>query len=70
MAKIIHNMIRCNRCGDEIESASRHDFKWCSCGKCAVDGGHDYLKRCGDLSDWTDISVIEHESEDVHETKT
>ena len=32
MAKIIHNMIRCN--------------------------------RCGDLSDWTDISVIEHESED------
>lgn len=70
MTKIIRNMIRCNRCGDEIESTSRHDFKWCSCGKCAVDGGHDYLKRCGDLSDWTDISVIEHESEDVHETKT
>lgn len=70
MTKIIHNMIRCNRCGDEIESTSRHDFKWCSCGKCAVDGGHDYLRRCGDLSDWTDISVIEHESKDVHETKT
>lgn len=70
MAKIIHNMMRCNRCGDEIESTSRHDFKWCSCHSVAVDGGHDYLKRCGDLSDWTDISVIEHEPEDIHEAKT
>lgn len=30
---------------DVIESMYRHDFKWCSCGQCAVDGGHDYLKR-------------------------
>lgn len=42
---IISNKIRCKSCGDIIESKSVHDFKFCSCGKCAVDGGHDYLKR-------------------------
>ena len=42
---IIHNRIKCKRCGDIIESTHRHDFKWCSCGQCAVDGGYDYLKR-------------------------
>ena len=44
--KIIHNRIKCNECGDIIESFTRHDFKYCSCGKCAVDGGKDYLRRC------------------------
>ena len=43
---IIRNAIRCNICGDEIESKHRHDFVECSCGACAVDGGHDYLRRC------------------------
>ena len=43
---IIKNAIRCNICGDEIESKYRHDFVECSCGSCAVDGGHDYLRRC------------------------
>lgn len=42
---IIHNKIKCKKCGDIIESMYRHDFKWCSCGQCAVDGGHDYLCR-------------------------
>ncbi|MCI6713396.1 MAG: hypothetical protein MR523_00405 [Lachnospiraceae bacterium] len=26
---------------------SIHDFKFCSCESCAVDGGHEYLRRCG-----------------------
>ena len=43
---IIKNAIRCNICGDEIESKHRHDFVECSCGACAVDGGHDYVRRC------------------------
>lgn len=42
---IIHNKIKCKKCGDIIESMYRHDFKWCSCGQCAVDGGQDYLSR-------------------------
>ena len=41
--KIIKNAIRCNLCGDEIESKRVHDFVWCKCHTCAVDGGHDYL---------------------------
>jgi hypothetical protein len=46
--KIITNKIRCRSCFDVIESKDRHDFKWCSCRKVAVDGGTDYLKRCGE----------------------
>ena len=39
------NKIKCKFCGDIIESTHVHDFKYCSCGKCAVDGGHYYLRR-------------------------
>ena len=42
---IVVNKIRCNKCGDIIESVSDHDFEFCKCGAVAVDGGHDYLKR-------------------------
>ena len=46
MKIIIKNIIQCKLCGDVIESTHRHDFVECSCGACAVDGGHDYLRRC------------------------
>ena len=56
---IIKNAIRCNICGEEIESKHRHDYVQCKCGACAVDGGHDYLRRCAkDESCFTDISII------------
>ena len=59
---IISNKIKCKFCGDIIESKNRHDFKFCSCGKCAVDGGHDYLKRSfsGDNPEecFEDLSVV------------
>lgn len=48
MNKIISNKIKCKKCGDIIESKHRHDFRWCSCKNCAVDGGLDYMKRCFD----------------------
>lgn len=35
------------------------DFKFCSCGSCAVDGGHDYLRRCGNREDWEELSEVE-----------
>ena len=55
---IVCNAIRCNICGDEIESKHRHDFVTCKCGACSVDGGHDYLRRCFESPDcFTDISV-------------
>ncbi len=58
-SKIIHNRIKCLKCGDIIESEHRHDYKTCSCGACAVDGGHDYLRRSGNLEDWQEMSEIE-----------
>lgn len=55
---IVRNAIRCNICGDEIESKQRHDFVTCICGACSVDGGSDYLRRCFKSPDcFTDISV-------------
>ena len=58
---IIRNAIRCNICGDEIESKHRHDFVTCKCGACSVDGGHDYLRRYfREEGCYTDISVTDH----------
>ncbi len=45
MKVISKNAIRCKHCGDVIESKSVHDFKYCSCKSCFVDGGHNYLRR-------------------------
>ena len=59
MKKILVNKIKCKKCGDIIESKSVHDFKRCKCGAVAVDGGHDYLKRCGNLEDFEELSEYE-----------
>ena len=59
MPKIIRNAIRCKKCGDVIESKTVHDFKFCSCGSCAVDGSLEYLRRCGNLGDWEELSEVE-----------
>lgn len=55
---IKRNAIRCRKCGEVIESKCTHDFKWCSCGAVAVDGGRDYLRRCGNMEDWDELSEI------------
>lgn len=55
---IIRNAIRCNICGEEIESKHRHDFVTCKCGSCSVDGGHNYLRRSFKSPDcFTELSV-------------
>ena len=59
MKRILVNKIQCNLCGDVIESTSVHDFKWCKCGAVAVDGGHEYMKRCGNPEDITELSIFE-----------
>ena len=55
------NAIKCNHCGEIIESTYRHDFRTCSCGTVSVDGGKDYLRRCFKNSpdDYTDLSEYE-----------
>jgi tRNA(Ile2) C34 agmatinyltransferase TiaS len=50
------NKAQCKKCDDIIESKHRHDFVWCKCGAIAVDGGKDYLKRCGESADMTEMS--------------
>ena len=58
---IIKNCIKCKSCGDIIISTYRHDFKRCSCGRVAVDGGYDYLKRSftNDSNDYEELSIIQ-----------
>ena len=59
MEKILSNKIRCKKCNDIIESLTVHDFKSCKCGAVSVDGGHYYLRRCGEPEDIEDLSVVE-----------
>lgn len=62
MKQLLHNKIRCKRCGDVIESKFTHDFQTCSCGAVSVDGGRAYASRSftggldtfEDLSEWSD----------------
>lgn len=39
--------IRCEHCDDIIRSMHRHDYKVCSCGATAVDGGTAYTRLIG-----------------------
>lgn len=70
MKNIIKNAIQCKLCGEIIESTDRHQYVTCKCGACAVDGGHDYLRRCVkdkscyvDLSETIEISAEEEKIE-------
>ncbi len=56
---ILKNRIKCKKCNDIIESRHTHDFVECKCGACAVDGGHEYLRRLGNPDDWEDMSEVE-----------
>lgn len=57
LKKIKRNAIQCRKCREIIESTSIHDFEWCSCGNCAVDGGTSYLKRAFRTDDPDDAFV-------------
>ena len=58
MRKIIKNAIQCKLCGEIIESTDRHQYVTCKCGACAVDGGHDYLRKSFvDKESYIDLSV-------------
>lgn len=56
--KIMSNKVKCKLCGKIIESKYTHDFVTCSCGKVSVDGGHDYLRRLGNLEDFEELSFV------------
>lgn len=48
------------------EGANRHDFHWCGCKSCAVDGGFDYMKITGNREDWefSEVNILEDKSAD------
>ena len=41
--------IKCLKCNDIIGSLSVHDFKYCKCGACSIDGGNEYTRVGGDF---------------------
>lgn len=58
--RITVNKIKCNHCGEILESKFRHDFKCCSCGTVCIDGGFTYLKRSFTIpSDYIELSEYE-----------
>ena len=59
--RIITNKIKCTFCGETIESKYRHDFEFCKCGKVAVDGGKDYLRRLG--KQYIELSLTEEDND-------
>lgn len=34
----------CPKCKEVIYSVFRHDYRHCSCGRCMIDGGKDYIR--------------------------
>ena len=60
--------IKCNKCGDFIYSRTIHDFHYCTCESCAIDGGQeDYYKIIGNKDDWEIVKDVEIEAKDLTE---
>lgn len=56
---IVRNSAKCLDCGDEIESKWGHDFRRCSCGHLAVDGGLEYTRQVyKEAGHWQDTSIF------------
>lgn len=63
--KILKNCVKCNHCGEVIESRHRHDYVRCSCGAVAVDGGKDYFRRiCKCREDYLELSEVDSDDEE------
>lgn len=45
--QLTRNAWQCSECNDIVESKSVHDFRKCSCGALAVDGGLEYSRLLG-----------------------
>ena len=57
--------VRCNHCQEVIQSMHRHDFRWCSCKKVAIDGGNWYLRLLADSP--KDFTELDENGEDVRQ---
>lgn len=61
--------IKCLKCNDIIESLSVHDFKYCKCGACSIDGGNQYTRDGGDFEYIHWVYEDGHEEEIVIDKK-
>ena len=52
------NAIRCPKCGDVVFSRARHDYRGCTCGAVAIDGGLDYFRVVGAPDDDMSFMVL------------
>lgn len=66
---MIINAIKCKKCGDIIYSRCTHDFNWCSCKSCAIDGGFRYTKIVGNIDNWESMQINILESKTDSEVK-
>jgi hypothetical protein len=66
MGQILKNQAQCKKCQTIITSTHRHDFVSCPCGALSVDGGHEYLRRVGEINDMIELSVVRGDSEKVN----
>ena len=55
---VVSNQMRCEICGEFIESTHRHDYRKCACGNIGVDGGHDYARQTRRTERFTDCTVF------------
>ena len=53
------NWAKCRKCGTVIESRFRHEFVTCPCGAIALDGGYDYMRRCGKSKDFIEPAITD-----------
>ena len=55
--RLIMNAVKCRTCKRVLISTYAHDFQ--SCGHIFTDGGIEYMRRGGDLSQMQDLSLVE-----------
>lgn len=61
--------IKCLKCNDIIESLSKHDFKYCKCKACFIDGGNVYTRVGGGPNYIHCVYEDGHEEELISEEK-
>lgn len=49
----------CKKCKDMVYSRARHDYRSCSCGAVAIDGGRDYVKLVGEEKDIAQVNTFD-----------
>jgi len=66
---VVVSTVKCKKCGDQIYSRARHDFRWCACKSVAVDGGRDYLKISGESGDFevSEVTIAGADQRDLFE---